>query len=179
METDGGGWTVFQKRMNGLVNFYLGWNEYAEGFGDLSGEFWLGLEKIHRLTANDTNSTLRVDLGDFANLTSYAEYSTFSIGNASTEYTLTVGGYSGTAGDALAYHNNEKFTTKDRNNDLDINNCASHWLGAWWFKACYHSHLNGLYIGQRQLQWFGIIWYHWRGSLYSLKSTEMKFRRNS
>ena len=59
--TDGGGWTVFQKRLNGSVDFYRYWNDYKRGFGDLNSEFWLRLDKIHRLTSYN-NNTLRVDL---------------------------------------------------------------------------------------------------------------------
>ena len=55
--TDGGGWTVFQRRLDGCMDFNLGWADYKKGFGDfLNGEFWLGLEKIHRLTQNETES---------------------------------------------------------------------------------------------------------------------------
>ena len=84
--------------VNGSVNFSRNWFDYEEGFGNLTGEFWLGLSKVHRLTSNGTNS-LQVDLGDFENNTAYAQYSTFSIGDNTTEYTLNLGGYSGTAGD--------------------------------------------------------------------------------
>ena len=62
--TAGGGWTVFQKRYNGAVDFFRAWDDYKRGFGNLNGEFWLGLEKIRRLTACSSNK-LRVDLEDF------------------------------------------------------------------------------------------------------------------
>ena len=78
METDGGGWTVFQRRQDGSVDFYRYWTDYENGFGNLTGEFWLGLSKIHRLTKEGSN-TLRVDLGDFEGNTAYANYSTFNV----------------------------------------------------------------------------------------------------
>ena len=65
MTTGGGGWTVFQHRMNGTVDFYRGWSDYKAGFGDISGEFWLGLDKINRLSQSGQN-VLRVDLEDFS-----------------------------------------------------------------------------------------------------------------
>ena len=92
METDGCAWTVFQRRVNGSVNFYRKWADYEEGFGYLGHEFWLGLSKIHRLT-KDATCTLRVDLGDAEGNRAYTNYSTFSIGDSSTEYTLTIAGY--------------------------------------------------------------------------------------
>ena len=171
METDGGGWTVFQRRQDGSVDFYRNWTDYEDGFGNLTGEFWLGLGKINRLTKEQSN-TLRVDLGDFDGNTSYAQYTTFSVGDNTTEYTLTVGGYSGTAGDSLLSHNGRKFTTRDNDNDNHSNNCAQYAQGAWWFENCYNSHLNGRYYHN------GIIWYSWKRS-YSLKFTEMKTRRNN
>ena len=186
METDGGGWTVFQRRQDGSVDFYRYWTDYEDGFGNLTGEFWLGLSKIHRLTQKGSN-TLRVDLGDFDGNTSYAEYSTFSVGDSTTEYTLTVGGYSGTAGDGMIddeypghNHNGRKFTTRDNDNDGHPGeNCAVNFYSAWWFNICYQSHLNGIYRNNTVSSGSGIIWKDWRGEDYSLRFTEMKTRRNN
>ena len=89
-----GGWTVFQKRVDGSVDFFLNWSDYKVGFGDLNGEFWLGLDKIHRLTSDD-NSMLRVDLEDFEGNTAYAEYNMFGVMSENDKYKLNLGAYSG------------------------------------------------------------------------------------
>ena len=91
--TAGGGWTVFQKRLDGSVNFYRGWADYKNGFGNLNGEFWLGLDKINRLTK--TKNRLRVALEDTAGKTAYAEYDTFAVTSERTKYQLSIGTYSG------------------------------------------------------------------------------------
>ena len=189
METNGGGWTVFQRRQDGSVDFYKYWTDYEDGFGNLNGEFWLGLSKINRLTKQRSN-TLRVDLKDFDSNTAYAQYSTFNVGNSTTKYTLTVGGYSGTAGDGLITddqysdgrhnHNGMKFSTRDNDNDTGGGNCAITFHGVWWNNFCFQSHLNALYSNNPNVQEFkGIMWYDWKGNSYSLKFSEMKFRRNN
>ena len=103
MITDGGGWTVFQRRLDGSVEFYLDWKSYKNGFGDLKGEFWLGNDNLHRLTAAD-DTILRVDLEDFDGNKAYAEYTTFKVADEADKYRLLIGGYSGTAGDSMAFH---------------------------------------------------------------------------
>ena len=176
METDGGGWTVFQRRMDGSVDFYLNWADYVHGFGNISGEHWLGLSKIHRLANGSVSTKLRVDMIDKNNNSTNVTYSTFYIGGSTTDYTLHVCGYSGTAGDSLAYHNLMKFSTKDDDNDQwSDGNCAIVYTGAWWYNICYHSNLNGQYGVDSQEK--GIMWYTWRGSGHSLPFTEMKTRR--
>ena len=103
MTTDGGGWTVFQERFDGSVDFYLGWNAYANGFGNPgSGEHWLGLERIRALTASP--KSLYVAMARNTGETAYAKYSSFSVGDASTKYVLNVSGYEGTAGDSFGGH---------------------------------------------------------------------------
>uniref|UniRef100_A0A1X7T309 Fibrinogen C-terminal domain-containing protein n=1 Tax=Amphimedon queenslandica TaxID=400682 RepID=A0A1X7T309_AMPQE len=178
METDGGGWTVFQRRQDGSVDFYRYWTDYENGFGNLTGEFWLGLSKIHRLTKEGSN-TLRVDLGDFDNDTAYANYSTFNVSDGSTEYILTAEGYSGTAGNSLGWHSGNRFSTRDNDNDnYGGGNCAQGHTGAWWYNSCHHSNLNGRYFNPATTNDQGIVWWLWRGYT-TLKFTEMKTRRNN
>ncbi|KAL5013008.1 hypothetical protein ScPMuIL_011559 [Solemya velum] len=56
---------------------------------------------------------------------------------------LTVSGYSGNAGDSLRYSNNWPFTTQDRDHDGYSGNCAVSEKGAWWYRNCSYSNLNG------------------------------------
>ncbi len=90
----GGGQCSRSKRLDGSVDFYRGWADYKRGFGNLNGEFWLGLDKIHRLTKT-TKNRLRVDLEDTASKTAYAEYDMFTVANEGTKYQLSLGNYSG------------------------------------------------------------------------------------
>ena len=83
---------MFQKRLDGSVDFYRGWADYKNGFGNLNGEFWLGLDKIHRLT--NTKNRLRVDLEDTTGKTAYAEYDMFAVTSERTKYKLSLGTYS-------------------------------------------------------------------------------------
>uniref|UniRef100_A0A8P4GMH3 Tenascin n=1 Tax=Dicentrarchus labrax TaxID=13489 RepID=A0A8P4GMH3_DICLA len=170
METDGGGWTVFQRRKDGSVDFFRGWKEYIKGFGDLSGEFWLGETLLHNLTTM-TRMILRVDLRD-RDQSVFAKYSTFEV--AKRNYKLTVGGYSGTAGDSLSYHNNRVFSTRDRDPTPFITRCAMSYRGGWWYKNCHEANLNGLYGIDVKHQ--GVIWTSWKGKLFSIPFTEMKMR---
>ncbi|XP_077937159.1 tenascin isoform X4 [Gasterosteus aculeatus] len=170
METDGGGWTVFQRRKDGSVDFFRGWKDYTRGFGVLSGEFWLGLESIYNLTAM-TRMSLRVDLRD-KDGAAFAKYSTFEL--VKRNYKLIVGGYSGTAGDSLSYHNQRIFSTKDRDLAPFLTRCAMSYRGGWWYKNCHEANLNGAYGTDRNQQ--GVIWTAWRGTKFSVPFTEMKMR---
>ena len=173
---------MFQRRMDGSQDFYRYWDDYVHGFGNLNGEHWLGLCMIHRLTASISHTNmLRVDLGDFDGNTRYAKYSTFRVGDSVSKYTLTVSGYTGTAGDSLAYHNGNRFSTRDQDNDAhSTRHCAQKFNGGWWYRNCYSSNLNGLYYpsGPYPSSYDnGVVWNPWKGEDYSLKVTEMKVRR--
>ena len=176
LTTERGGWIVFQKRYDGSEDFYRPWKDYKNGFGDLTGEHWLGLEKLHRLTRNGVWQ-LRVELEDFNDNTAYAEYSSFAVGDEGSNYSLTVGTYSGTAGtaDSLTHHKNRPFSTYDR--DLS-NNCATNYKGGWWYDNCYDANLNGLYLGSPSVgDPTGIVWEWWTNRKETLKKAEMKMRR--
>ncbi|XP_073233535.1 microfibril-associated glycoprotein 4-like [Porites lutea] len=175
-KTAGGGWTVFQKRLDGSVDFYRGWEDYKRGFGNLNGEFWLGLDKIHRLTKE--RSRLRVDLEDTTGKTAYAEYDFFGVTSERSKYKLSLGTYSGTAGDSLSTHRGMAFSTKDRDNDRRSDaSCAILCKGAWWYYSCVDSNLNGLYRhGKHSTLWKGVNWYQWKGDTYSAKRAEMKIK---
>ncbi|WAR29477.1 TEuncharacterized [Mya arenaria] len=89
MDTDQGGWTVFQHRMNGKVDFYRNFSSYENGFGSLQGEFWLGLKLMNEMTSRTSND-LRIDITRGSGSTGYAVYADFSVG-AGSNYTLHVG----------------------------------------------------------------------------------------
>ena len=174
---DGDGWTVFQRRayITPIRDFFLDWEAYKWGLGTLDGEFWWGLHHLWQLTSQlDRVYELRVDLWDFTGQTRYATYQHFTIASEQDGYRLDFVDYAGDAGDGLDYHNGMKFTTYDRDNDERSDNCASAYTGAWWYKDCYVSNLNGQYL-PGAYDFDGITWEAWR-NYTSLNATTMKIR---
>ncbi|KAM7421869.1 hypothetical protein PAMA_010095 [Pampus argenteus] len=179
METSGGGWTVFQRRFNGSVDFQKSWMEYKTGFGDVFGEHWLGNEVLYLLTSKGQYS-LRVELRDWEGNPAHSQYDRFTLANEKQQYRLYVRGYSGTAGrqSSLASHGTG-FSTRDQDNDnCEHCKCALMLTGGWWFDACGFSNLNGIYytVGHNIRKLNGIKWHHFRGPSYSLRSTSMMVR---
>uniref|UniRef100_A0A8D1V1C6 Fibrinogen C-terminal domain-containing protein n=1 Tax=Sus scrofa TaxID=9823 RepID=A0A8D1V1C6_PIG len=177
MDTDGGGWTVFQRRSDGSVDFYRDWAAYKRGFGSQLGEFWLGNDHIHALTAQGTNE-LRVDLVDFEGNHQFAKYRSFQVAGEAEKYKLVLGGFlEGNAGDSLSSHRDQFFSTKDQDNDNHSGNCAEQYHGAWWYNACHSSNLNGRYLrGLHTSYANGVNWRSGRGYNYSYQVSEMKVR---
>ena len=176
METDGGGWNVIQRREDGSVDFFKPWDDYKNGFGNISGEFWLGNDKIHRLTES-MDMSIRFDLVDSDGKQAFAEYEIFYVGDESDEYRLYVESYSGTAGDSFLYHSGMKFSTKDKGHTIFGARCAKRFRGAWWYRACHRSNLNGQYLSGRRIPFAeGIKWMTLNGDRGSLVQTEMKLR---
>ncbi|XP_043940828.1 microfibril-associated glycoprotein 4-like [Protopterus annectens] len=182
METDGGRWTVFQKRKDGTVDFYQNWNAYKSGFGVADGEYWLGLENIFLLTLK-RKFELRVDLEDFERNKVFAKYTQFSISAMAINgeedgYRIFLTGFiDGGAGDALTGMSGAKFSTYDRDQDSYSGNCASQFSGAFWYTSCHCANLNGRYLrGSHTSYANGVNWCTWKGYYYSVKISEMKMR---
>ncbi|XP_070976437.1 tenascin-N-like isoform X1 [Oncorhynchus clarkii lewisi] len=173
MDTDGGGWVVLQRRNNGQMDFMKRWRPYMAGFGNMTDEFWLGLDNIYELTNTPTQYELRVDLG-VGSEKAYAVYDNFKIAPAKQKFKLTIGKYRGTAGDAMNYHQGRPFSTVDNDNDIALGNCALTHRGAWWYKNCHLANLNGKFGDNRHSM--GVNWEPWKGHLMSLDFTEMKIR---
>ncbi|CAK8686768.1 unnamed protein product [Clavelina lepadiformis] len=171
------GWTVFQRRINGNVDFQRGWDDYANGFGQIDGKFWLGLDNIHEMTRGG-GCRLKIELWDFNGTQAHADHSSFSIESAGNVYRLHVSGYTGAAGYAVGWHNGAPFSTWDRNNDGSSLNCASRFGGnqGWWFKNCLACALNGVWMRESTGHAHGIVWGSWKSYAEPLKATKMKFR---
>ncbi|KAM4637504.1 ficolin-2-like [Amazona ochrocephala] len=177
MDTNGGGWIVFQRRWDGSVNFLRDWDSYKRGFGNQLTEFWLGNNNLHFLTSLGL-SELRIDLRDFENNYYFAKYSSFRVLGESEKYKLVLGDFlGGNSGDSLSYHKDMPFSTTDEDNDMSSLNCASEYKGAWWYNDCHYSNLNGMYwLGVHGSYADGINWKTGKEYHYSHKRTEMKFR---
>ncbi|XP_026055743.1 microfibril-associated glycoprotein 4-like isoform X1 [Carassius auratus] len=178
---DNGAWTVFQRRMDGTVNFYRPWDQYKRGFGNVEGEYWLGLENMYQLTRKN-KYMLRVDLEDFQGNKAFALYSSFSVGPEADGYKLQVSGFKdGGAGDSLSFHNGQKFSTFEKDQDVSGDNCAKKHLGGFWYKDCLGTNPNGIYLWGEDdiLGIIGNVWKTWKNFKVGMKSISMKIRRVS
>ena len=185
--SDGGGWTVIQRRRDGSVNFYRTWEDYRVGFGQLQNDFWLGNDHIFTLTLQGLfpkGNELRIDMVNGQGVHQYAMYKKFQVGNQDTRYIMHVSQHSGTATNinSFEFQNGMKFSTFDFDNDLYSGNCGRIYKSGWWFKNCFTANLNGVYRagGEVTSKGSGIHWslassFNSHGD--SLLYTEMKIRR--
>ncbi|XP_060661882.1 angiopoietin-related protein 3-like [Drosophila nasuta] len=155
---DDDGWMIIQRRINGEQDFNKNWQEYVNGFGDINGEFWIGLEKLHLLTSSERyqlNILMTID-----GYTSFVEYEDFRVGNSESLYELESLGkfikgskYPFTI-NSLTAKANKKFSTYDKkNNSNTYENCAKNGMGGWWYSNyCSNSNLNAPY--NREMVWY-------------------------
>ncbi|XP_011810347.1 PREDICTED: angiopoietin-related protein 6 [Colobus angolensis palliatus] len=177
-QLEGGGWTVIQRRQDGSVNFFTTWQHYKAGFGRPDGEYWLGLEPVYQLTSRGDHELL-VLLEDWGGRGARAHYDGFSLEPESDHYRLRLGQYHGDAGDSLSWHNDKPFSTVDRDRDSYSGNCALYQRGGWWYHACAHSNLNGVWHRgghYRSRYQDGVYWAEFRGGAYSLRKAAMLIR---
>ncbi|KAM4595761.1 techylectin-5B-like [Fundulus diaphanus] len=122
---------------------------------------------------NITIGELRVDMEDWEGAQASAQYSSFSIGPESAGYQLHRRNR-----DSLSNHNSMKFTTFDKDQDTWEKNCAQHYLGGFWYKACHMANPTEMYAphGAIGFENAHVIWHTWKGWNYSLKNIAMKIR---
>ncbi|XP_062618432.1 ficolin-2-like, partial [Saccostrea cucullata] len=92
METQGGGWTVIQKRnRDENLSFIRTWEEYKNGFGTPPGDVWIGNDVINQLTKGN-DSSLYVSITHVDDTTKYELYDRFSVSDETDKYRLYLAG---------------------------------------------------------------------------------------
>ncbi|XP_052785778.1 angiopoietin-4-like isoform X2 [Mya arenaria] len=179
MDTEGGGWTVFQRRLDGSVAFNRSFADYERGFGSFDGEFWTGLDVLHSMTSRG-NMTLRVDMSLPDGTTGFDEYAGFYISppdqyNFNVDRRINSRGMSDScilSDTGISWDiNHQPFTTYDRDADNWPYNCAQNFGGGWWYNGCTCNNLNGPYTSNN----FYYLSFKW-GDPKTLKTSTMMFR---
>ena len=133
-------------------SFNRSWVEFVQGFGDPSSYYWVGLDTLHELSQNDCK--LHFDLQLVNGSWYFAEYSNFHVADSSSNYALTISGYTGELGDAMSYHNGHEFSTYDADHDLNpLANCAFQIRGGFWYNYCAQAYITA--SPGRDLHWTG------------------------
>ena len=187
MDTDDGGWTVILRRIphenaRTALNFTRSLREYKIGFGEPTGDFWVGLQNVHEWT-KFRDYRLRIQLTDFKDEEGFAVYDHFYVEGEQEGFKLGISGYSGDIGDSLSNHgNSDNFTAdgmlfstydEDRDTSHEIN-CSSFWgIGGWWFNRCSWANLMGPYRLPGSGDGIGINWHKWRNKEYIKAVTMM------
>ncbi|XP_075469685.1 fibrinogen-like protein 1-like protein [Ascaphus truei] len=149
-----GGWTVIQHiTANSSLDFDRDWEDYKLGFGNVLGDHWLGNEYMHQLTQHPGRYKLGIKLVNMEGEIKWGLYEPALVESEKSQYRLRLGLYHGSASDALTHdteaylHDNQRFTTRDRDNDNYFQNCAQLQYqgiagGGWWYDACAGANLN-------------------------------------
>uniref|UniRef100_A0A0K8RFI6 Putative ficolin/ixoderin n=1 Tax=Ixodes ricinus TaxID=34613 RepID=A0A0K8RFI6_IXORI len=187
METDGGGWTVIQRRTEYEAydnNFEKDERDYERGFTTQGGALWIGNNILHVLTSFPNNQqVLRIELTRKAGQEPIVvHYNKFHVGSKKERYKLTIGDYHGPPGyDALSYHNGAEFSIKKSMTiSPDHDKCSARLSGGWWFRECNEANLNGRkFTYTSKIRALGITWHikdTYESYFYSYHNVEMKIR---
>jgi len=171
--TDGGGWTVFQRRSapySGIFDRW--WHSYRDGFGNLTDAFWLGNKYLHRIALSE--SLLRIDLHRADGQTGYAKFGGFQVANEAELFRWDMNSYEGNISNAI-YGNLDPnlnirgmvFSTPDKDNDNRPSSICFPYAG-WWANDCSTMNLNS-----KSRPW----WKPWSDEIF-ITFSEMKVRKN-
>ena len=155
-ETDGGGWIIYQRRLDGSVNFTRNWDDYKNGFGtigDDTTEMWLGNENMYQLLQayGSTKCELWVEVHAFDGDVCSAKCYPFQMSAEATGYMInwTTTDTSHSVHDIspdLDFHKNVSFATFDSGITKDQQYCMDFYKGGWWYAQCVKIFLNGAYV---------------------------------
>ena len=180
MEEDGGGWTVFQRRFDGSVPFNRTWDEYKEGFEDVSGEHWLGNKWLNLLTKSDKYDYYVVAT-DHQGTKATKKMFGVTVENEALKYRLQFEREGPGPTYGMSHMNGMKFSTIDQDNDLYTTPCSkTHGgNGGWWYNNCFRECMNGRYYNTPVITYHGLVWMGWEGNWESLKETSLMIRPSS
>ncbi|KAH9505289.1 Ficolin-2 [Bulinus truncatus] len=174
-KSDGGGWIVFQRRVDRDLSFSRNWTEYKEGFGSLCGDHWLGNDNIHEITKQGRYE-LRIDM-EYKTRRYYVQYTDFYIENEAQKYKLHFKNFKGDTTDGLKFHNDQTFATQQMDSDpRTALLCPHRFTTGWWYNICHQSNLNGQF-NSTQAGVEGVYWEGLTAGHDSLTSVEMKMRK--
>ncbi|XP_065058466.1 ficolin-1-like [Rhopilema esculentum] len=142
-----------QRRVDATLDFNRTITDYKKGFGDLNGNFWLGLDQLHSLAPRGSKTTLRIKIKHSSRDTFFdAYYQDFSITGEDDKYRLAIGAYHGNAGDSLRFHNGQAFSTYKKTEFGEL-------IGGWWDFGS--ANLNALYpakgYSSRFMTWYDLV----------------------
>lgn len=137
-EVNKGGWTRIMNKVDRSIYFNKSLIEYKNGFGDIEGNNWLGLDHMRFILTN-RNYKIRFELFNDINNIYYFEFNTFMIGSESEGYKITLSDLnSRNINPFINYMNGMKFSTYDSDNDkYEAGNCALNYKTGWWMSSCY------------------------------------------
>ena len=180
------GWIVIQRRVDNAVDFNRTLSDYEFGFGQLDGNFWLGLGKMKRiLDSGKDGYELYMGMQKHDGVSKFASWDKFDIGTKASDWKLTIStgsdpssGFCHSAGvtNSLMEANDKKFSTYDNDCDTNSNgNCAKKHEGGWWYGNCHEANPNGHYYptDDNGEDYNGIIYTGFTGEKYSLKTIFM------